>query len=258
MTNEQNAQGKDLTLGLAGKVAIVTGAAGDIGRRTVELLNAHGVKIIAEDIKPEVSGLDQQDQIVTLVGDLADEATAQKAVALALERFGKLDILVNNAGRHQSKSSLDVSVADWDSILNTNARGTFLHSREALRVMVKQGEGGAIVNVASISSVIGIAEQVAYTASKGAIAQITRALAVEFGPFGIRVNAVAPGVVVTGILDGVVPDGRNVLASTGDKHALKRVGDPEEIADVIAYLASPRSSFITGAIVMADGGYTAM
>jgi NAD(P)-dependent dehydrogenase (short-subunit alcohol dehydrogenase family) len=123
--------------------------------------------------------------------------------------------------------------------------------------MVDRG-AGAIVNVASISSVIGIANQVCYAASKGAIAQITKALAVEFGDRGIRVNAVAPGVVVTGILDGIVADGRARLAGMGAKHALGRVGKPEEIADVIAYLASPRASFITGAVVMADGGYTAI
>ncbi len=247
----------DLTLGLAGKVAVVTGAAGDIGRKTVALLAAHGVRVVAEDRKPAVSALSVDGRIATLVGDLADEETARRVVALAVERFGTLDILVNNAGRHLSKSALDTSAADWDSVMNTNARGTFLHAREALKVMVERGEG-AIVNVASISSVVGIADQVCYAASKGAIAQITKALAVEFGTRGIRVNAVAPGVVVTGILDGIVPDGRAVLASKGDKHALGRVGQPEEIAEVIAFLASPRASFMTGALVMADGGYTAM
>ncbi len=247
----------DLTLGLAGKVAIVTGAAGDIGRSTVNLLLAHGVNIVAEDVKPSVSELEQDARVTAFVGDLCEEETARRAVALAVERFGTLDILVNNAGRHLNKSTLDMSVTDWDNVLNTNARGTFLHAREALRVMVERGEG-AIVNVASISSVIGIADQVAYAASKGAIAQITKALAVEFGSRGIRVNAVAPGVVVTGILDGLVPDGRSMLAGMGYKHVLGRVGKPEEIADTIAYLASPRASFITGAIVMVDGGYTAM
>lgn len=243
--------------GLTAKVAIVTGAAGDIGRRTVELLSACGACIVAEDVKAEVSGLEQAGRIATLTGDLVDESTAQRAVALALQRFGRLDILVNVAGRHMVKSSLDVTVQDWDGILNINARGTFLHCREALRVMVPQA-GGAIVNVGSISGVVGLGQQLAYAASKGAIAQITRVLAVEFGPAGIRVNAVAPGAVVTGILDGIVPEGRRLLAGLGEQHALRRVGRPEEIADVIVYLASPRSSFITGAIVMADGGYTAM
>jgi NAD(P)-dependent dehydrogenase (short-subunit alcohol dehydrogenase family) len=247
----------DRSLGLDGKVAVVTGAAGDIGRCTVELLSAHGVRIVASDIKPAVSEIERDGKIVSLVGDLREEETARRAVALAVDRFGTLDILVNNGGRHLSKPTLETSLADWDAVLNTNARGTFLHAREALRIMVDRG-AGAIVNVASISSIIGIANQVCYAASKGAIAQITKALAVEFGDRGIRVNAVAPGVVVTGILDGIVADGRARLAGMGAKHALGRVGKPEEIADVIAYLASPRASFITGAVVMADGGYTAI
>lgn len=247
----------DGSCGLEGKVALVTGAAGDIGRKTVELLSARGALVVAEDRKPGVADLAVDGRVVTLTGDLADEATAVRATALALERFGRLDILVNNAGRHLSRSALETTAADWDAVLNVNARGTFLHSREALRVMAPRGEG-AIVNVASISGVVGIADQVCYAASKGAIVQMTKALAVEFGRRGIRVNAVAPGVVVTGILDDLVPDGRARLASRGDAHALGRVGTTEEIANVIVFLASPLASFMTGAIVMADGGYTAM
>ncbi|MEP9379093.1 SDR family oxidoreductase [Aquabacter sp. CN5-332] len=247
----------DVSCCLQGKVALVTGAAGDIGRRTVELLSAQGAVVVAEDRKPDVAELAVEGRIITLVGDLADEATAARATALAMERFGQLDILVNNAGRHLSRSALETTAADWDAVLNVNARGTFFHSREALRVMAPRGEG-AIVNVASISGVVGIADQVCYAASKGAIVQMTKALAVEFGRRGIRINAVAPGVVMTGFLDDQIPDGRARLARRADSHALGRIGTPEEIAGVIAFLASPAASFMTGAIVMADGGYTAM
>ena len=244
-------------MGLRGKVAIVTGAAGDIGRCTVELLVRLDAKVVAEDIKPNVGELAREGSVITLVGDCAEEETARRAVALAKEHFGTVDILVNNAGRHLSKSILDTSAAEWDAVLRTNVRGAFLHSREALRLMAERNSG-VIVNVASISSVVGFADQVAYAASKGALAQLTKVLAVEFGKRGIRVNAVAPGAVVTGLLDGLVPNGRELLASFGDHHALGRSGQPEEIAAVIAFLASPQSSFVTGAILMADGGFTAM
>ena len=244
-------------IGLAGKVAIVTGAAGDIGRSTVELMVEHGVHVVAEDIKPAVSELTRSGRVVALCADCAEEETAIRAIALAKQHFGTVDILVNNAGRHLAKPILDTSAAEWDAVLRTNVRGAFLHSREALRVM-SEAQSGVIVNVASIASVVGFADQVAYAASKGALAQLTKALAVEFGKRGIRVNAVAPGAVVTGLLDGLVPNGRALLASFGDRHALGRSGEAHEIAAAIAFLASPQSSFITGAILMADGGFTAM
>lgn len=247
----------DTISGLDGKVALVTGAAGDIGRATVALLRAHGMRIVAEDIHPAVAELAEPGCVVTLTGHVGDEQTARAAVDRALGEFGQLDVLVNNAGRTLNKRALDTSVDEWDAILATNARGNFLHSREALRVMVKQ-RSGTIVSVASVVSSVGMPDLAAYAASKGAIAQLTKVLAVEYGEHGIRVNAVAPGVVETNILAGIVEDSRATLASYGHLHPLGRVAKPAEIADVIAWLASPRASFVTGALIMADGGYTAL
>jgi NAD(P)-dependent dehydrogenase (short-subunit alcohol dehydrogenase family) len=146
---------------------------------------------------------------------------------------------------------------DFDAILRVNARGNFLQAREAFRAMEAAGRGGAIVSVASVSSVVAFATQTAYAASKGALAQITRVLAIEGGPLGIRSNAVLPGVIDTDIMEGVVDNGREMLASFGPAHPLGRIGRPEEVAESIAFLASDAASFITGALLTADGGWTA-
>jgi NAD(P)-dependent dehydrogenase (short-subunit alcohol dehydrogenase family) len=242
---------------LSGKVAIVTGAARGIGRATAELLRARGANIIASDISDVVRQLDG-DGYATLTGDVADEGVARHTVALAMERFGRLDILVNNAGRTLNKSLLDTSVTEWEAILATNARGNFVHSREAVRAMLTTG-GGTIVSVVSVASQVAMRDLAAYAASKGAVAQLVKVIAAEYGRQGIRANAVAPGVIETDILDSTgVENSRSVLAGYGDTHPIGRVGQPQEIAETIAFLASPASSFMTGALVMADGGYTAI
>ena len=240
----------------------MTGAARGIGRETVRVLRERGARIVAADILDEVKTL-AAEEVATFQGDNAREETACGAVTLAVERFGTLDILVNNAGRTMNKGLLDMSVADWDDIMAVNARGTFLMSREALQVMTQRqpdarGERGVIVNVVSIVAAVGMKETAVYAASKGAITQLTKVIAVEFGGQGIRANALAPGVVETDILEGIVEDSRQTLARYGHVHALGRVAQPDEIAEAIAFLASPAASFITGALVMADGGYTAL
>ena len=244
-------------LGLEGKVAIVTGAAGDIGGQTVKLFLEQGVKVVAEDLRPSVRDLVSAGRVVAVEGDVADENVAAQAVAAARDAFGRVDILVNNAGRTLKKAVLEMTVADWDGMMQTNARGCFVQSRAALGAMVEAGSG-VIVNVASIVSVVGMPGVAAYAASKGAIAQLTKVLAIDFGKQNIRVNAVAPGVVETGILDHFDPNGRQTLVNAGPAHPIGRVAQPSEIANVIAFLASPRSSFMTGSIVLADGGYTAL
>lgn len=249
-------EAKSDTPDLQGKVALVTGAAGDIGRSTVQRLLESGCRVVAEDVRETVETLRRPGQLVCVRGDVRDESTAARAVAAAIESFGALDILINNAGRHLQRPITDTSCEDWDDVIAVNARGTFLHCREALRHMAPRGRG-CIVNVASVSGVIGIAGQVAYAASKGAIIQITRTLAIEFAAAGIRVNAVAPGAVITDFLGASVPDSRALLASFGAHHPIGRSAQPAEIAEAITFLASDRASFITGAIMMADGGLTA-
>ena len=255
-----NTEGAGAIPELDGSVAIVTGAAGGVGREVVRLLVAAGAAVVAEDLDPSVAELETPDgRVAAIVGDVADSTTARAAVAVALERFGGLDILVNNAARFLLKPTLETTDEEWDGVLRTNVRGVFVHCREALPRLA-EGSGGAIVNLASISGMVGLSDQAAYSASKGAIVQLTRQLAVDWSPRGVRVNAVAPGAIDTPFLRNAligVPDVDEVLAQIAASHPLGRISEPDEIAEIVVFLASPRSRFVTGAILMADGGYTA-
>ena len=174
-------------------------------------------------------------------------------------RFGSVDILVNNAAVILSKDILETTEAEWDDLMAVNVKGAFHHVRAALPIMIER-KSGAIVNVTSISGVVGLGKQAAYCASKGALVQMTRQLAVEYADRGIRVNAVAPGAIDTPFLArhlDAQPDRAAAEADVNRAHPMGRYASPREIAETIAFLASPASSFMTGAILMADGGYTA-
>lgn len=236
----------------AGKVAIVTGAASGIGLATTELLHAEGANVIAVGRSANVEAL-ARPGIVPLVADVAREESAVQAVATAIDRFGKLDILVNNAAIIINKPVVDMSLEDWNSIQGVNATGAFLFSREAMRAMVP-AKTGAIVNVGSYACYQAFPLIAAYAASKGALAQLTRALSLEAIEHGIRVNAVGSGDVITNITNHIHADGQAFLAEHGKKAPIRRAAQPNEIAEVIAFLASEKASFIVGAVVMADGG----
>ena len=248
--NEQNSQ-RDLE----GKVAIVTGVASGIGRATALLFAARGAQVIGEDINPVVKELSSSERILPFVGDVASEDSAKRVVALALERFGKLDILVNNAATIKYTRVMDLTLEEWNSILSVNLTGAFLHSREAVRAMTPR-KSGAIVNIGSYACFFGFPQIGAYAASKGGLAQLTRVLAVESIPHGIRVNAVGAGDVITNLLNHFMPNGRDFLAQHGKNAPIGRAAQPEEIAEVAAFLASDKASFIVGSIVMADGGFS--
>ncbi|WP_346830842.1 SDR family oxidoreductase [Pseudomonas abietaniphila] len=237
-----------------GKVALVTGAASGIGKAVALLMHARGAKVIAEDMNRSVEDL-ARPGLVPLVSDISKDGAAERAVGLAVDTFGKLDILVNNAGIIMNKLLVDMTREDWESIQAVNATAAFLHSREAVKVMTPR-KSGAIVNIASYASYFTFPTIAAYAASKGALAQLTRTLAIEVIEHGIRVNAVGVGDVVTNILNSVVEDGPGFLAKHGEAAPIGRAAQPEEIAEIVSFLASDRASFVVGSIVMADGGMT--
>lgn len=235
-----------------GKVALVTGAASGIGLAIVELLHARGAKVIAEDVSPDVMRL-ARPGLVPLVADITQDGAAEAAVAAARDNFGQLDILVNNAGRILYKPVVEMTRAEWTWQMETNVTGAFLHSREAMKAMIPQ-KSGAIVNIASYASYFAFPGIAAYTASKGALAQLTRTLALEAIEHNIRVNAIGVGDVVTNLLNHFMEDGSGFLAEHGKKAPIGRAAGPTEIAEIVAFLASDRASFIVGSVVMADGG----
>lgn len=242
----------DFNTEFEGRVVLVTGAASGIGRAVALMFHERGAKVVAEDISPAVEEL-ARPGLVPLIADIASDGAAEKAVSTAMEHFGRLDILINNAGIIINKLVVDMTRQDWERIQAVNVTAAFLHSREAMKAMIPN-KSGVIVNIASYATYQAFPTIAAYAASKGALAQLTRVLALEAIDNGIRVNAVGSGDVVTNILNDVVEDGPAFLAQHGGKTPIGRAAQPEEIAEVVSFLASDRASYIVGSVVMADGG----
>lgn len=243
---------------LQGKAAIVTGGAKGIGRAIVERFTKDGARVVIADVDEEAG---QAAAAVTgarfVRCDVGDRGHAENLAMTTVDALGRIDVLVNNAGIVHGADFLEVSEADFDRVLRVNLKGTFLVGQAVARRMVEQvkagGAPGAIINMSSVNAVFAIANQVPYSASKGGINQLTKVMALSLAPYGIRVNAIGPGSIMTDMLASVNKDkaAKHRLLS---RTPLGRIGEPSEIAAIAAFLASEDASYITGQTIYADGG----
>ena len=241
------------------RVAVVTGAAQGIGRRTAELLAERGYALALVDLRPpsETMAALGDAPVIELVGDVADEATVERAARTVLDRFGRVDVLVNNAGVSLIVPAARTTAADYRRVLEINLVAPFLLARAFGVAMLAAGQG-SIVNVASIAGLVGVAERAAYNASKHGLIGLTRTLAAEWGGRGVRVNAVCPGWVKTDMDDSAQAAGLYADADITDRVPMGRFARPDDVARAIGFLADgTESAYVNGHTLVVDGGWTA-
>jgi NAD(P)-dependent dehydrogenase (short-subunit alcohol dehydrogenase family) len=248
---------------LSGKVAIVTGATSGIGRDTAVLFAKAGAKVVFTG-RREAEGKETLDLIkaaggdgLFLQSDVAQSAQVQSIVQTTVEKFGRLDVAFNNAGIEGANSPIvEQSEADFDRTMGINVKGVWLCLKHEMQQMMKQGKGGAIVNMSSVAGFIGSNGLATYSASKHAVLGLTKSAAMEGAPHGIRVNAVCPAVIETPMQERLFgdPEVRKYMIGL---HALRRFGSPSEVAEAVHWMCSPASSFMTGSWITLDGGFMA-
>jgi NAD(P)-dependent dehydrogenase (short-subunit alcohol dehydrogenase family) len=247
---------------LAKKVAIVTGAARGIGLAIAKRFCADGAQVVLADVDAAAGAeaalqLGGSSVARFVACDVGDRVAVERLVTATVEAFGEIDILVNNAAILAGGDFLDLAEADFDRVLRVNLKGAFLCGQTVAKRMVARvragGPAGTVINLSSVNAVFALANQVPYSISKGGISQLTKVMALSLAPWGIRVNAIGPGSIMTEMLQTVMdsPEMRQRILS---RTPLGRVGEPAEIAAVAAFLASDEASYITGQTIYADGG----
>ncbi|WP_410772073.1 SDR family NAD(P)-dependent oxidoreductase [Fontibacillus sp. BL9] len=243
---------------LNGKVAIVTGGASGIGLATAEAFLAKGAKVVIADYNKQAGKAKEQElqgkggDVSFIQVNVADEKSVENLVDETVKKYGKLDVIVNNAGIGTMAATHELSFEDYNKVISVNQNGVFYGAKYAIREMLKTG-GGSIVNTASILGHVGEAGAFAYNASKGAVNLMTKSLAVEYAGKNIRVNAICPGYVESGMVNkAALGDFYDGLVA---RHPIGRLGRPEEIAHAIVFLCE--NDFVTGTSLLVDGGYTA-
>jgi len=243
------------------KVVIVTGAASGIGEATARLFAQEGAKVVIADLSDqgqEVSeALNDEMGLVSIFiqTDVTDEKSVMKMVETTVCRFGRLDVLFANAGVASDGPTDQVEYEAWQKVIQVNLSGVFLCNKHAIKQMLVQGGGGAIVNCGSVHSFVGKARVSAYASAKGGVHMLTRSSAAAYAAKGIRVNTVCPGYIETSLIGGLPEE---MLCYLQAQHPVGRLGTPEEVGKAVLFLASEDASFITGTSLLVDGGYTAV
>jgi NAD(P)-dependent dehydrogenase (short-subunit alcohol dehydrogenase family) len=248
---------------LTGKIAIVTGGSSGIGKAAVELFAEEGAVVIIADVQ-DGPGQQLADELakrgrtgVYVRCDVSKEADVQAAVTLALSQYGRLDVMFNNAGIEGDQApTAEATLENWDRVIGINLKSVFLGTKYGIEAMLRGG-GGSIINNASVAGLVGFAGIPAYCASKGGVVQLTRTAALEYATQGVRVNCLCPGVIDTPMVERFTGGSAEAETQMAALEPVGRMGTAREVAQLALFLASDRSSFITGAVIPVDGGFVA-